>query len=60
MRNQEHPWIEASWKGRADVFREQSRIRCGSRRGERRQETVVGMWLDRYVTGKVPKGEIGS
>lgn len=46
MKSQDYPWIEAWWRGRADVFRDQQRVGCGQRRGERRQERIVGKRLD--------------
>lgn len=45
-KSQDRSWIEAWWRGRADVFRDQQRVRCAQRRGERREERAVGKWLD--------------
>lgn len=47
-KSQDHSWIEAWWRGRADVFRDQQRVRCEQRRGERGEERgkSCGKWLD--------------
>lgn len=44
-KSQDHSWIEAWWRGRADVFRDQQRVRWAQRRGERREERAVGSGL---------------